>query len=148
MTFFLTNLKYFLISSYLTESPHRKVIDLAFREMLYAKIHNAKVTSIQLHYEGSITIDEDILKQLDLLPGQKVQVLNLHNGERFTTYVIAGRKGEIILNGPAARLAYPGDTLLVLAYKLVSDDEVKNWRYRVAYLNEDNEVVKLEEKGG
>lgn len=116
--------------------------------MLYAKIHNAKVTSVLLHYEGSITIDEEILKQTDILPGERVQVLNLNNGERFTTYVIAGGRGEIILNGPSARLAYPGDPLLILAYKLVSEEEVKNWRYKVAYLNENNEVVKVEEKGG
>lgn len=121
---------------------------MAFREMLYAKIHNAKVSNTLLHYEGSITIDEEILKQVDILPGEKVQVLNLNNGERFTTYVIAGGKGEIILNGPAARLAFPGDTVLVLAYKLVSDEEAKNWRYKVAYLNDKNEVVKIEEKGG
>jgi len=121
---------------------------LAFREMLHAKIHNATLTDTLLHYEGSITIDEEILKQADILPGEKVQVLNLNNGERFTTYVIVGGKGEIILNGPAARLGYPGDTLLVLAYKLVSDEEAKNWHYRVVYLNENNEVVRIEEKGG
>ncbi|MBC7326543.1 aspartate 1-decarboxylase [bacterium] len=114
--------------------------------MLYAKIQNAKVTDTLLHYEGSITIDEEILKQMDILPGQKVQVLNLNNGERFVTYVIKGKKGEIVLNGPAARLAYPGDTILVLAYKWVNDEEVKNWRYKIAYLNEKNEIVKIEER--
>lgn len=121
---------------------------MVYRQVLHAKIHNAKVTSVLLHYEGSITIDEEILKQTDIWPGEKVQVLNLNNGERFTTYVIAGDRGEIILNGPAARLAYPGDTLLILAYKLVSDEKGKNWRYKVAYLDENNRIVNIEEKGG
>ncbi|MBC7330365.1 aspartate 1-decarboxylase [bacterium] len=116
--------------------------------MLRAKIHNARVTDVLLHYEGSITIDKELLKASGILPGEKVQVLNLNNGQRFTTYVIEGKKGEIILNGPAARLAYPGDIVLVLAYSLVSEDEVKNWTYKVIYLNENNEITKIEEKGG
>lgn len=121
---------------------------MALREMLYAKIHNAKVTEVVLHYEGSITVDKEILNQVGILPGEKVQVLNLNNGERFTTYVIAGGKGEIMLNGPAARLAYPGDTILILAYKLVSDEEARNWSYKVAYLDENNEIVEIKEMGG
>ena len=121
---------------------------LRFREMLRAKIHNARVTDVLLHYEGSITIDKELLEKSGILPGEKVQVLNLNNGQRFTTYVIEGKKGEIILNGPAARLAYPGDIVLVLAYSLVSEDELKNWTYKVVYLNENNEITKIEEKGG
>ena len=121
---------------------------MQFREMLRAKIHNARVTDVLLHYEGSITIDKELLEKSGILPGEKVQVLNLNNGQRFTTYVIEGKKGAIILNGPAARLAYPGDIVLVLAYSLVSEDELKNWTYKVVYLNENNEIVKIEEKGG
>ncbi|MGB9876965.1 MAG: aspartate 1-decarboxylase [bacterium] len=121
---------------------------MRFREMLRAKIHNARVTDVLLHYEGSITIDRELLEKAGILPGEKVQVLNLNNGERFTTYVIEGDKGQVILNGPAARLAYPGDIVLVLAYSLVSDEEANNWTHKVIYLDENNQVVKVEEKGG
>jgi aspartate 1-decarboxylase len=116
--------------------------------MLRAKIHNARVTNVLLHYEGSITIDKKLLQKAGILPGEKVQVLNLNNGQRFTTYVMEGEKGEIILNGPAARLAYPGDVVLILAYSYVSEEEAKKWTYKVVYLNENNEVIKIEEKGG
>ncbi len=119
---------------------------MPLREMLRVKIHNARLTKTFLHYEGSISIDKDILEALDILPGEKVHVLNLNNGERFTTYVIVGGKGEISLNGPAARLGYPGDTLLILSYSLVEEEILKDWKYKVAFLDEENRIIKIEER--
>ena len=116
--------------------------------MLRAKIHNARVTNVLLHYEGSISIDRELLRKAGILPGEEVQVLNLNNGQRFTTYVMEGEKGEVTLNGPAARLAYPGDIVLILAYSYVSEEEARSWTYKVVYLDNNNEVVKIEEKGG
>ena len=107
-----------------------------------AKLHGATVTETQLHYEGSITIDEDLVDAAGLLPWEKVQVVNQNNGNRFETYIIAGERGsgEICLNGPAARLAEVGDIVLAIAYATVPETKAKNWMPRVVVLGENNRI--------
>ena len=111
-------------------------------EMCYSKIGHATVTDANLHYEGSITIDETLMKAADLIVGQKVHVLNLNNGERFETYVIKGKagSGSICLNGPAARLGVIGDKVVILSYVLVDRKEAQTIKTKVIYVNEHNKV--------
>ncbi|MCJ7654050.1 MAG: aspartate 1-decarboxylase, partial [Dehalococcoidia bacterium] len=95
------------------------------RTMLKSKIHRARVTRCNVDYEGSITIDKDLIEAADLLPYEKVDVLNINNGARFHTYVIEGERGsgEICLNGAAARLVAKGDIVIIISYHVISDDE-------------------------
>jgi len=111
-------------------------------EILKSKIHQVKVTQADLHYVGSITIDEDLMDAGDLLEHQKVQVLNLDNGERLWTYVIKGERGSgvICMNGPAARKVQVGDTVLVLAYATVSVEEAKKIKPVVVFPKEGNRL--------
>ena len=106
------------------------------RTICKSKIHRAKVTQTQLHYEGSITIDEELMEKADILPGEKVEVLNLNNGARIETYAIKGKKGSktICLNGPAARSAEVGDEVIILTYCLVTDEEAKKIKPKVVKL--------------
>lgn len=115
---------------------------MILREFLRSKISNAKVTAMKLYYEGSITIDEDILQAADLREGEKVEVLNVNTGARFQTYVITGERGrgQICLNGPAARLGYEGDTVIVLSYALISEDTMKQAKTKFVYLDESNKI--------
>ena len=107
-----------------------------------SKIANAKVTQADLYYQGSITIDEKILKAADILPGEKVEVLNINNGSRIETYTIAGEagSGEICLNGPAARFGCVGDKLIILSYGFFEPSEAKKYKIKVAYLNDSNKI--------
>ncbi len=107
-----------------------------------AKLHGARVTQTELHYEGSITIDMDLVERAGMLPWEKVQVVNQNNGARFDTYIIPGERGSgtLCLNGPAARLTQVGDVVLVIAYSLVAMDESKNWTPTVVLLDENNHV--------
>src|SRR5699024_1979957 len=97
-----------------------------YRTMMKAKIHRATVTEANLNYVGSITIDEEILEKVDILPNEKVHIVNNNNGSRFETYVIAGERGSrvICLNGAAARLVQEGDIVIIMSYALVSDEEL------------------------
>ncbi len=99
-------------------------------EVLKSKIHRVTVTAANLNYIGSITIDEDLLDAAGMIENQKVQVLNLNNGERFETYIIIGKRGsgEICLNGAAARLVLPGDILLIMAYALMDPEEARSYK--------------------
>ncbi|HPY67104.1 MAG TPA: aspartate 1-decarboxylase [Bacteroidales bacterium] len=99
-------------------------------EVLKSKIHRVTVTAANLNYIGSITIDEDLLDAAGMIENQKVQVLNLNNGERFETYIIRGERGsgDICLNGAAARLALPGDILLIMAYALMDPVEARSYK--------------------
>ncbi len=110
--------------------------------MLKAKIHRATVTEAVLEYEGSITIDEDILDASNILPFEKVQVLNMSNGVRLETYVIKGERGSgiICLNGPAARLAYVGDEVIVIAYASMSEEEAKKYTPKVVFVDKNNKL--------
>jgi len=111
-------------------------------EICKSKIANGVVTEAELHYEGSITIDEDLIKAVNIFPGEKVEVLNINNGNRFNTYVIVGKagSGRICLNGPAARLGLVGDQIIVLSYALMTSEEAKEHQIKVIHLGEDNKI--------
>ena len=111
-------------------------------EVLKSKIHRARVTEANLQYAGSITIDEKLMAAANLITGEKVQVVNLHNGERFETYVIKGKKnsGVICLNGPAARLGQVGDLVIILAYAQMSPEEAKKFHPKIVQINEKNRL--------
>ena len=106
------------------------------RIMLKSKIHNAVVTQTELSYSGSITIDELIMEKSDIIENERVHVVNLNNGARFETYVIKGEKGKemICLKGPAARLGSPGDTIHILSYATMSEDELSGFKPKIILL--------------
>ncbi len=112
------------------------------RFVLLSKLHMATVTSCQLHYEGSITVDEELMEVAGMRPYEQVHVSNLNNGERFITYLIPGARGkrEVILNGPTARLAVPGDRLIVFAYVLMDEAELEGHSPTVVVLDEKNNI--------
>ena len=114
------------------------------RIMLKAKIHRARVTEYNLHYEGSITIDEELMEAADILPFEQVQVYNVTNGERFETYVIKGERGSGIIgiNGAAAHKARRGDILIIASYALFGEEEWRERRPRLIYVDEGNRIVK------
>ena len=116
-----------------------------FIEVLKSKIGQATLTAAELHYEGSITIDLNLIKAVGMIPGEKVHVLNENNGNRLETYVIAGRagSGEICLNGPAARHGYVGDKLVILSYAFCSLKEAKSLKAKVVYLDSNNKLKKV-----
>lgn len=113
------------------------------RIMKKSKIHTATITGLELYYEGSITIDRDLMDRADMLPGEQVQVVNLNNGERFVTYTITGERGSgvIELNGPAARLAAVGDKVIVISYGNYEDEEAKVLEPIVVFVDDENRVV-------
>ncbi|UCD28339.1 MAG: aspartate 1-decarboxylase [Planctomycetota bacterium] len=110
------------------------------RTMLKSKIHRATLTGTALDYEGSITVDEDLLDMADILPGEQVQVLNLSNAARFITYAIVAPPGSgtVLLNGPAARLGVVGDKVIILSYTSVSEEEAKKHKPKVIIVDEKN----------
>ncbi|MFA5059179.1 MAG: aspartate 1-decarboxylase [Candidatus Omnitrophota bacterium] len=107
-----------------------------------SKIAHAKVTEAQLYYQGSITVDSAILKAVDIIEGEKVEVLNVNNGSRIETYAIAGKPntGEICLNGPAARFGFAGDELIILSYALVDEKEAKGLKTKIVHLDDKNRI--------
>ena len=111
--------------------------------MFHGKIHRAVVTQARLDYMGSITIDEDLLDAADILPGEKVQIVNNNNGERLETYTIAGERGSgvICLNGAAARKAQVGDVVIIIAYGLMDAKEAKENEPKVVMVDEHNRIV-------
>lgn len=111
-------------------------------EFCHAKITYATITQAELFYEGSITIDSSILDAADIIPGQRVQIVNLNNGERFDTYTIAGEPGSgtLCLNGPAARLGVVGDQIHILSYALIDKSEARDMQTRVVALDKDNKI--------
>lgn len=118
------------------------------RHMLLAKLHRATVTEANLHYVGSITIDRDLLDAVGILPHERVQVVNNHNGARLETYVIPGPRGrgDICLNGAAARLVQPGDIVIIMAYGWLTEAEARTHRPKVALLDARNRVERLLEE--
>ncbi|WP_103021059.1 aspartate 1-decarboxylase [Salinibacter altiplanensis] len=112
--------------------------------MLRAKLHRLRVTEADLYYEGSITVDEELLDAAGMLPYEKVQVVNVNNGSRLETYTIPGEAGErtVCLNGPAARLAAPGDEVIVIAYAELTPSEAREHHPRVVHVDESNDVTK------
>jgi len=113
-------------------------------EFCKSKIAHGRITEAQLYYEGSITVDAKILKAVDIVQGEKVEVLNVQNGNRFTTYAIVGKagSGEICLNGPAARLGVVGDQIIILSYALVDRDEARKATTKIVYLDDNNKIKK------
>ncbi len=113
--------------------------------MMNSKIHRATVTQADLNYVGSITIDEDILDAVGMLPNEKVHVVNNNNGARFETYIIAGERGSgvICVNGAAARLVQRGDIVIIISYAYVDNDEAKNHRPTVAIMGESNTIKEM-----
>lgn len=112
-------------------------------EVLKSKLHCVTVTEANLNYMGSITIDEDLLDAADMLPGQKVQIVDNNNGERFETYIIKGERGSgcVCLNGAAARKVQVGDVCIIIAYAIMDFEEAKTFQPRVVF-PENNKVVK------
>ncbi|MFW5799001.1 MAG: aspartate 1-decarboxylase [Planctomycetota bacterium] len=115
------------------------------RTFFRSKIHRATVTSTHLEYDGSITIDRSLLEAADMLPGERVQVVNLSNGSRLETYIIEGDlgSGTICLNGPAARCAVPGDKVIVIAYAQYGESELDDYAPKVVLVNDKNELVEV-----
>ena len=113
------------------------------RIMMKSKIHRARVTEVNIDYEGSITIDKKLMEEADILPYEQVQVLNINNGARFSTYAIEGKPdcGEICLNGAAARLATKGDTVIILSYCHVEEDEAHGFMPKLVYVDAKNSIT-------
>lgn len=113
------------------------------RMMLKSKIHRARVTEANIDYEGSITIDRDLMKAADILQYEMVHVLDVNNGSRLETYAIEGEPGEICINGAAARLVYKGDTVIILCYRYVPNEEAKLFMPRLVYVDSQNRIKEL-----
>ena len=113
------------------------------RTMFHAKIHRATVTQADLHYVGSVTVDQDLLDAADILPGELVSIVDVTNGARLETYTIAGERGSGVLgiNGAAAHLVHPGDIVILIAYSQMSDAEARTYLPRVVFVDEANRIV-------
>lgn len=114
------------------------------RTMLKGKIHRARVTEANLHYEGSITIDSSLMQAADILPYEMVHVLDVDNGARLETYAIEGEPGSgvICINGAAARLVSKGDTVIILSYHVVSEEEARSGSPKLVYVDANNRIVR------
>lgn len=114
--------------------------------MFKSKIHRATVTEANLNYVGSITIDEDLLDAVGILPGEKVQIVNNNNGERLETYTIPGERGSgvICLNGAAARRVQPGDIVIIIAYCMIDATEARDFKPNVVILDAQNHIVEID----
>jgi aspartate 1-decarboxylase len=114
-------------------------------EMFKAKIHQATITQADLHYEGSLTVDMDLLEASGILPNEKVQVVNINNGNRFETYTIIGERGSgvIGLNGAAARLGLPGDKIIIISYAQMTLEEAQNFKPTVIVVDDKNKIETL-----
>jgi aspartate 1-decarboxylase len=113
--------------------------------MMVGKIHRATVTAADLHYVGSVTVDLDLLDGADILPGQQVDVVDVTNGARLTTYALAGERGSgvVCVNGAAAHLVHPGDVVILIAYALLPDAEARTYQPHVVHVDDANRVVNL-----
>lgn len=112
-------------------------------EMFTAKLHQAVVTQCDLHYQGSITIDSELLERSGILPYQKVDIYNINNGNRFSTYTLPGKRGSKVIgvNGAAARLCQVGDRVIIAAFAMFERSEIRDHQPKVLLLNEKNEVT-------
>jgi aspartate 1-decarboxylase len=117
------------------------------RTMLKSKIHRCRITDSDLHYVGSITVDEDLLDAADIREHEQVHVVDVDNGARFETYTIAGRRGsgEIKVNGAAARLVHNGDTVIVISYAAYDERELESYEPRVVHVSADNMIVTVDD---
>lgn len=116
-----------------------------FLSMFKGKLHRATVTQADINYVGSVTIDSDLLNKSGILPGEKVHIVNINNGERFETYTIEGEAGSgtICINGAAARLVQVGDKVIIIAYALMDANEAKTFQPNVLVLDEKNRIVRI-----
>ncbi len=114
------------------------------QEFLYSKIHRATVTDANLNYVGSITVDESLMKAAKIREWQKVDILDINNGERFQTYVIKGEpdSGCICLNGAAARKVQPGDKVIIISYAYLNENEISTYTPTVVMVDENNKIIK------
>ncbi|MDQ3393346.1 MAG: aspartate 1-decarboxylase [Bacteroidota bacterium] len=112
-------------------------------EILKSKIHRVKITQAELHYVGSITIDEDLIDAAHLIENEKVQIVNINNGERLETYVIKGERGSgmVCLNGPAARKAQVGDIIIIISYASMEREEAKKHKPIIVFPNDHNRLI-------
>lgn len=112
--------------------------------MFKSKLHRATITQADINYVGSVTIDSDLLENSGILPGEKVQIVDINNGERFETYTIAGDAGSgiICINGAAARLVQVGDKVIIIAYALMDEKEAKTFQPTVLVLDEKNKLIR------
>ncbi len=113
-----------------------------YRTLLKSKIHRMTITGADLHYEGSLTLDEAVMEAANLKPFEKVEIYNVNNGQRFSTYVIPGVRygGECILNGAAARLGHYGDIIIIASYANVNDEDLKTFAVDLVYMDENNNI--------
>ncbi|MGE5231050.1 MAG: aspartate 1-decarboxylase [Deltaproteobacteria bacterium] len=114
------------------------------RHLMKSKIHRATITGADLHYEGSLTVDGELLEAADLVTYEEIQVVNVNTGSRFTTYVIPGPRGSGImqLNGAAARLGHPGDVVILISYGVFTEQEAARHAPRVVFVDERNRIVR------
>lgn len=115
------------------------------RVMFKSKLHRARITQADLYYEGSLTIDEELMEAADLLAYEKVSVVNINNGERFETYVIPGARGgrDICLNGAAARKGHIGDEVIIISYTTMDDAAARTWQPTVVLVDRNNDVASV-----
>ncbi len=111
--------------------------------MLYSKLHRATVTEANLHYVGSITIDQELIDAANMRVGQKIDIVNINNGERFSTYIIPGERGkkEMCLNGAAARKVHVGDKIIIIAYASMTEEEADTFEPKIVILEDDNSIA-------
>jgi len=128
-----------------SESAPMEVSEMTLRTLLCGKIHRATVTGADLHYEGSITVDSQLLETANILPYERVQVVDINNGSRLETYAIPGERGSgmIQMNGAAARLASVGDLVIIMSYVQVEEPVPTEWRPRVVLVDERNRIVEI-----
>lgn len=113
------------------------------RHLMKSKVHRATITSADLHYEGSLTLDRDLMAAADLVEFEEIHVVNVNNGQRFVTYIIPGEPGSgtVQLNGAAARLGMPGDLVILIAYGIVDNEAVANHSPRVVFVDASNRII-------
>jgi aspartate 1-decarboxylase len=116
------------------------------RTMLKSKIHRATVTEADLHYIGSVTVDQDLLDAADLLPGEQVAIVDITNGARLETYVIPGERGSgvIGINGAAAHLVHPGDLVILISYAQLDDATARSYKPRIVHVDSGNRIIALD----
>ena len=114
-----------------------------FIEVVKSKIHRVKITQAELHYVGSITIDEEIMEASNIIENEKVQIVNINNGERLETYVIKGKKGsgQVCLNGPAARKAEIGDIIIIISYASMNFEDAKKHTPTIIFPDKNNKII-------
>ena len=113
-------------------------------EVVKSKIHRVKVTGADLDYVGSITLDDDLMAAAGIIPGERVYIVNVNNGERFDTYTISGGSGtgRVVLNGPAARRVQKGDVVIIIAYAQMTPEEAKTFKPQIVFPNESTNLLK------